>query len=412
MSDLQAYLPLTETLAPDNAAAASGMVAHASTVRTPVYPLGGGTRLGLGVRPTRPGYGLSLAKLNRVVDYAEQDLTITVEAGLTFAELARQLDARGQRLPVDAPDPERATIGGAVAADSFGPRSYGCGTLRDYVLGIQAIDGCGTLFSGGGRVVKNAAGYDMCRLLAGSLGSLGLITQVTLMVRPRPLAAALVACGLPDARAAERLLAGLVQSQTLPVAVELLGGPLWENDPALSAPLGEPFGCLAVGFEGNRPEVEWMVGQLIEEWGPAGAAALVVRDEQVGPIWQRATDFPPGGDELLTLEITALASAATEVIEAVRKAAPRASLALHAGSGLLCAALPDVAAADVPKFLDAHVRPALDALGARVVIRSAPVAAELDARDVWGPADASAELWSRLRAQFDPQGILNPGRML
>ena len=137
-------------------------------------------------QPTRPGIGLSLAKLNRVVDYPAADLTITVEAGMTIAELTRRLAAQRQRLPIDVPQPDRATVGGAVAVNAAGPRRYAYGTMRDYLLGFTAVDGTGRLFSGGGRVVKNAAGYNMCRLMAGSLGTLGVITQVTLMVRPLP----------------------------------------------------------------------------------------------------------------------------------------------------------------------------------------------------------------------------------
>lgn len=417
MSDPQTYLPLTETLAPDNAAAASGMIAHAATVRVPIYPLGGGTQLGLGVRPTQPGYGLSLTKLNRIVDYADQDLTITVEAGLTFAALAQELAGKGQRLPVDVPCPERATVGGAVAADSFGPRSYGCGTLRDYVLGLQAVDGCGTLFAGGGRVVKNAAGYDMCRLLTGSLGTLAVLTQVTLMVRPRPEACLLIACPLADAYAAEQLLAGLTQSQTLPVAVELLSGPLWDTDPVLAASVRAPWGCLALGFEGLRSEVEWMCGQLLEEWGSTLAAkTVVVHDDQATPVWQRITDFPGvaarNGSNRLTLDVAVLPAAVTAAVETLRKIDPQVSLAAHAGSGLLRAVVADVAPGDVRTWLAAKLRPALAALGARLVVHSAPLEAPLEARDVWGPAGASTQLWTHLKEQFDPQGILNPGRML
>ena len=116
---------------------------------------------------------LSLAKLNRVIDYPAADMTITVEAGMTIAELNRQLAAGRQWLPVDVPWPDRATVGGAIAVNAAGPRRYAYGTMRDYLLGFTAVDGTGMTFSGGGRVVKNAAGYNMCRLMAGSLGHAG-----------------------------------------------------------------------------------------------------------------------------------------------------------------------------------------------------------------------------------------------
>ena len=102
--------------------------------------------------------------------------------------------AQRQRLPIDIPQPDRATMGGAVALNAAGPRRYAYGSMRDYLLGFTAVDGRGLPFSGGGRVVKNAAGYNMCRLMAGSLGTLGVITQVTLMVRPVAEASALLVC--------------------------------------------------------------------------------------------------------------------------------------------------------------------------------------------------------------------------
>ena len=116
-------------------------------------------------------------------------------------------------------------MGGAVAVDAAGPRRYGYGTIRDYVLGLRGVDGRGTVFSAGGRVLKNAAGYNLCRLLAGSLGTLAVVTQATLLVRPLPETSALAACDLRDLAAAERLLAALVGSGTLPVAVELRQRP-------------------------------------------------------------------------------------------------------------------------------------------------------------------------------------------
>ena len=107
-----------------------------------------------------PGLALSLARLNRVVDYPARDLTITVEAGITLAELDALLVTEGQWLPIEVPQPPRATLGGVVATAWSGPRRYGWGQVRDYVIGISAVDGRGLPFKGGGRVVKNVAGYD------------------------------------------------------------------------------------------------------------------------------------------------------------------------------------------------------------------------------------------------------------
>jgi len=194
MSTLVEDLPLKATETPDSQAALAALVADAYQSRRPVYPIGGGTSLDYGLAATRPGLGLSLAGLTRVVDYPQRDMTITVEAGMTLARLAEVLAEGRQWLPIDAPQPERATLGGAIATAASGPRRYGFGTLRDYVIGITAVDGRGEIFKGGGRVVKNVAGYDFCKLLTGSLGTLGVITQVTFKLKPLVERSVLIQC--------------------------------------------------------------------------------------------------------------------------------------------------------------------------------------------------------------------------
>lgn len=228
-------LPLSKTLAPAEQAEVAEAVRAAGAEKTAVYPIGGGAGLDYGAWPVKPGIGLSLEKLNRLIDYAPDDLTITVEAGMTLAELANILVKRGQRLPVDVPLPDRATIGGAAAVNPSGPRRFAYGTLSDYVLGFTAVDGQGMMFFGGGRVLKNAAGYNMGRLMVGSLGTLGVITQLTLMVRPLPEMSALASCNLPDLETAEKLLAGLMLGPIRPTALELTRGPNRHDNPVLES---------------------------------------------------------------------------------------------------------------------------------------------------------------------------------
>src|SRR5262249_44306269 len=180
-----------------------------------VYPLGGRTMLSLGLPPTRPGYGIDLQALSAVIDYPVRDMTITVQAGIPIAELQRLLAAENQRLPVDVPHAERATLGGALAVNASGPRRYGFGTFRDYVLGISTINDEGQETRAGGRVVKNVAGYDLCKLHIGALGTLGIISQVTLKVRPLPEARAIVTLGC-ESPALGPLLDQLQQSGTRP----------------------------------------------------------------------------------------------------------------------------------------------------------------------------------------------------
>jgi glycolate oxidase FAD binding subunit len=159
-------------------------VRQAVAERKPIYPLGGGTQQHRLADISEPGITISTRSLNRVIDYPHEDMTITVEAGMTMAELQQTLAQHRQTLPIDVPLPEQATVGGSLAANISGPRRLGHGTWRDYVLGITWINDQGQLAKAGGRVVKNVAGYDFCKLFCGSLGTLGIVTQVTLKVKP------------------------------------------------------------------------------------------------------------------------------------------------------------------------------------------------------------------------------------
>ena len=417
MDNPYAPLPLAQVHRPTDAATLAGLVREAHQSNTPVYPIGGGTDLGYGVPATEPGLGLSLAAMNRVLDYPARDLTITVEAGATLATVAKRLSGEGQRLPVDVAHPEQATVGGVVAACPVGPRSYRWGTIRDYVIGLTAVDGRGIAFSGGGRVVKNAAGYDLCRLLTGSLGTLGVIAQVTLMVKPLPETSALLACDVPDFDAAERLLAGLVHTQVLPSAIELLAGPAWKNDSLLGPLNGSGAARLVVGLEGTLAEVEWMLRQLQAEWRQAGVAATVtLRGLRADPLWERLTEFPvqsePGnGKASVVVRIHVLAGAVVEAVRAVLEIDAGASIVAHAGGGAVYARL-HLKPGDVSDAIDGRLRPRLAKGGGSLVVVHQSEGLRLGRQTLWGPPRPTHAAMQAIKNQFDPKGILNRGRFV
>jgi glycolate oxidase FAD binding subunit len=413
-------LPLCETIAPADQAAVAEAIRGAGGRQMAVYPLGGGTRIEYGAAPTQPGIGLSLAELNRVVDYPAADLTITVEAGLTIAELSGRLAAERQRLPIDVSQPERATVGGAVAVNAAGPRQYAYGSLRDYLLGFTAVDGRGQAFSGGGRVVKNAAGYNMCRLMAGSLGTLGVLTQVTLMVRPLAETSTLLIGSVADFGRAEKLLAGLVRSPARPAAVEFLAGRLPQGGQALAA-LSEAsppdIGRLCVAFEGAAAEVAWMVEQVRVLWNSLGAAApMVVPAADAERLWRWLVDFPAN------LQVSVLPGEAVATVAKIVEMHPDCAIQAHAGNGVIRISLPlpsgegrgesgEAATTESsPAALVSRLRSAAAAAGGRLIVLRhadgfAPTAAE-----AWGPPGPEMRLMQAVKERFDPQKILNPGR--
>ena len=405
MSKPTETLPLTQTLAPVDQAAVAEAIRDASETDTPIYPSGGRTGLGYGVTPVEPGVGLSLEKLDRVVDYPADDMTITVEAGIRVSQLARTLAKHRQWLPIDIPNADRATIGGALATNTSGPRRYACGTLRDYLLGLTAVDGLGESFVAGGRVVKNAAGYNLPRLLVGSLGTLGVITQVTLMVRPLPEMSVLMSCELSDLDAAEHVLAAMVHTKTLPVTVELQAGRESDDDSPLGTMGESSVARLIVGFEGGLTEVEWMVQTLQSEWRELDVnASATVPAALTERLWkwlaERSAD----------IEIGVRPGATVEMIDRLLTMAPDCSILARAGNGVIRATLPSREPAEYAAMVREQLRPMVAEAGGRLTVLSQPEGADLSADDIWGLDGHAREVMDALKERFDPKRILNRGR--
>jgi glycolate oxidase FAD binding subunit len=415
-----APLPLQETAAPTDEAGVAALITAAHKSRTPVYPIGGGTSLDYGPRPARPGIGLSLGSMNRVLDHPADDLTITVEAGLTLAELNRHLASKRQWLPIDAPQPARATVGGIVATNACGPRRYARGTIGDYLIGVRAVDGCGEAFSGGGRVVKNAAGYNLPRLMVGSLGTLGVITQATFMVRPLPVDSALVTCDVTGFQQAECLLVALGRSLATATIVELLAGPALPDCPLPALP-DRAAARLAVGFEGSPAEVQGMTAALCDQWQALGADGLAtINGARVEAVWTWLSESPA------LLQINVLPSRLVGVMEQVTGELPAMPLQAHAGNGVIRiywpvdrekvpsfpAPLPQAGEGSFAGLVQNTLRPIAEAAGGHLTVLATPPDVELAPAEIWGPPRPGAALMRSIQQRFDPAGILNPGRFL
>jgi FAD/FMN-containing dehydrogenase len=198
---------------------------------------------------------VDLRTLNRILQHTPEDMTVTVEAGITLAALQTELERHRQWLPIDPPRPDLLTIGGLIDTDPSGPRRFSHGTIRDYLLGITVVLADGTVIHSGGKVVKNVAGYDLGKLFVGARGSLGVVVEATFKLRPLPELERFTAarCNLPE-RAGE-LIEAVIKSELAPVVLDL------HNVAAPSAPMGarEKSATVVLGFAGSREEVEWQL---------------------------------------------------------------------------------------------------------------------------------------------------------
>lgn len=414
MSTVSETLPITETIAPGDETELAEVVRDCHASGTAIYPIGGGTSLDYGLPAKRDGIALSLSRLSTVVDYPARDMTITVGAGITMQTLAAILAEERQRLPIDVPEASRATLGGVVATNFNGPRRFGQGTVRDHVIGIRAVDGRGLSYKGGGRVVKNVAGYDFCKLLTGSLGTLGVITELTLKLKPIPARFAIAICSPADLAQAEQLLAALINSATTPCAVELLAGPTWAADKHLaddSSAANELF--LVVALEGTEPEVGWMAEQLGLEWREEGVHSYqILEGEAARELFASMTEFPSRGESPLVLRATLVSSGTTRFIAALQDLDKNCSLQAHAGNGIVIARMSEFPSAGLAKTLVGKLQAVAAAAHGHVVVLSNPGGAEMTHQSVWGAIDAPFELMTAVKREFDPKNILNPDRFV
>ena len=260
----------------------------------PWVPVGTGTSLARGEPPTRPARIMELSRLNRVLEHAHEDLTVTVEAGATLETVQSCLSERGQWLPVDPCPASSGTVGGMIGADRRSPLAGGLGTVRDYLIGVGFVDGRARRVAAGGRVVKNVAGYDLMKLLTGSLGELGVVVEATFKVLPRPETWGGVRLDGPDPGHCE---AALTQASWgwFPTG-------LWRGN------LGDGDHLLAV-FAGPRRRVQAQIQGMSRLWGDGASrleeaevmttlhrlqSRLVARERMVG--WGGALPSFLGGD--------------------------------------------------------------------------------------------------------------------
>jgi glycolate oxidase FAD binding subunit len=382
----------------------------------PIYPRGGGTAIDFGNVPTQAGQTLDLSGLSKVVDYTPRDMTILVEAGVRMADLEATLAAEGQCLPIDVPRMAEATIGGVVATNWNGPRRYGHGTVRDYVIGIHAVDGRGVAFKGGGRVVKNVAGYDFCKLLTGSLGTLGVITQLAFKVRPLPESAAAIAASCHDLAVAESALKSLAKLESPPVAIDLLVGGAWGE--VIEDALGNSGIQLVVRIEGTEGEIEWLLERVRNEVIAAGGANVHrLSDAAAKSLWGRQVEFPDRGagpnddDSPFVIQIAVPPSAVTGIIAELSATNANCTIQCHAASGIIVARFAKFAHADLSAVLVNKLRPAAVRLGGSLVVLKSKLEG-LTPHLLWGGRTDGTVLLERIKRKFDPKGILNPGRFV
>jgi glycolate oxidase FAD binding subunit len=394
----------------------AAVVLLAAEAGVPILPWGGGTASGVGAPPPAAGIVLGLSRMNRLLEHEPGDLTATVEAGMTFAALQTALRAKGQWLSLDPPQPDRATLGGVIAADACGPRRQLYGTARDLLIGVTVVTADGAVVHGGGKVVKNVAGYDLPKLFIGAYGTLGILVEVTVKLRPLPDAERLVALTFDRVKDCGTAVRAVLGSDLIPNALEIL-------DSASSAAIGLPASpALVVGFDGLPEQIDWQVSQLAALARPLGGreygGGLAPLDTAV---WTRLATAAREACAMpaAVMRLSVLPSMVAETIENGTSSARQRGLvsawSAHAGVGVITGVL--AAAEGEPRdtasvaSVLAEWRAFAHSAGGHASLMWAPLAlkSQLPAWDDPGPA---ARLMGRIKEQLDPGHVFNPGRFV
>ena len=400
---------MTDTLKPRDAKEVEEAVRRAHGEEKPLENVGQGSKRAIG-RPSQTDLTLDLSDLTGVTLYEPAELVLSARAGTPLAEIEKLLDDNNQQLGFEPVDygpllglpAGQGTIGGVIAANLSGPRRVKAGAARDHFLGVTAVTGRGDTIKSGGRVVKNVTGYDLCKLFAGSWGTLAAMTDVTIKVLPKAeTEATVIVAGLEDARAGAAMAAAMGSPYDVSGAAHLPdhvaswfdGLPRAEATTALRleghapsvahrkgtlATLMEPFGPVEI-LEEAESRALWQSGRTVKPFTGEGARAR--------PLWR--ISVPPARGHELSAAIT-----------------PAAQMFYDWAGGLVFVAMPYAEEPDA-----AAVRGAVAAIGGHATLIRAPASVRATV-EVFAPEPAGlAAVSRRVKESFDPKGLLNPGRM-
>ena len=393
----------------------AALLALAGEEGIPVMPVGGGTKLAIGAPPGRLGLVLGLRRLGRLLEHEPGDLTATAEAGITLGALQAELGKRGQWLSLDPPGAERATLGGVLASNASGPRRHLYGTARDLLIGLTVVGADGSIVRGGGKVVKNVAGYDLPKLYIGSFGTLGIIAEATVKLRPRPDVDRLVIARFHHLKDAGGALRAVMASDLVPAAVDLAAG---EALRALGAS-GDGGAALLIGVDGILAQVDWQcaeIGRLLAPLGLVEARVLdgAARDQAWRALGELGrTGF---GEIAAVMKWGVLPTQLAEVLDAgaaiAQRNGLRVALTAHAGVGIATAVVSgDGAHSNALVATLTEWRAMVGGAGGHALVEWAPLAVK-ERVAVWDDPGPAARIMRGIKERLDPRGILNPGRFV
>lgn len=368
-----------------------------------LLPCGSGSKLGWGGVGKDVDLVISTERLNRVIEHAVGDLTVTVEAGVKLADLQNLLRQENQFLPLDPAYSQQATLGGIIATADSGSWRHRYGGVRDMLLGISFVRSDGQLAKAGGRVVKNVAGYDLMKLFTGSYGTLGVLTEVSFRVYPIPEASGTVVL-TGEAEAITSATKTLLASALTPTAADLLSFQLVKQL-GLSQGIG-----LMVRFQSVRESVQEQSSRLLEVGQNLGLQGTVYTEAEEVTLWQSLSEkiWKAAQEPAITCKIGVLPTAAVTTLTKLEALTSSTGLGLIHASGL--GRLRFEQGMVTPQIIG-ELRQSCESQGGFLTVLEAPISLKQQL-DVWGYKGNALNVMRQIKQQFDPKNILSPDRFV
>jgi len=391
----------------------SGILKYCNENGYSVIPFGGCTKTSLGNTPTSFDVALSLERLNKIIKHDQDDFIITVQAGTRFKDIQEFLLSKNQFVAVDPPLTDKgATVGGIIATNDYGPSRFRYGTFREQVIEIVAVSTDGKIFKGGAKVVKNVAGYDIHKLLVGSMGTLGIVLETSIKLYPVQEESLTFITGISDTDMLKSCINKILDADLVLSAIEIVNPELSSDIFSLAGirPINFPY-TLVLRIENVKKAVfdqMELVKNILNSDGLEGAVI-----ENDNPIWNYLRNFPyPGDRNCIACKVSIMMNEIPRVLEYIQESSENLDVKIlssaKAGNGIIQLLLEGK-----NKDLEIAVellRSYLTTIKGSVIYQHVPE--DFGKFNTWGELGPSTGIMKILKQNFDPNNILNPGRLI
>jgi glycolate oxidase FAD binding subunit len=391
----------------------STILSYANSKGHSLFIMGNGTKRGYGGLLEKADILLSLAQYTGIVEHNPGDMTLTVKSGTPFQEIQNYLATYNQKIPLDPFCPKHATIGGIISANDNGPKRMGYGSARDNVIGLRMVYPDGTLINSGGKVVKNVAGYDMNKLFIGAMGTLGVVSQVTLKLRPIPKYESILFLSFPENNLEEiqafavKVLDSMIEPISLEILTPSLAGKLTNNNQY----------TLLISFEDVKSSVHYQE-EVIRSITPEKTTLTSLSQNEAKIFWDRFYHHQPNGltNSPSTVAVLKIGVTNLDVLKIVKETeligdSCHVSIEAHGGLGTGLCQMTIRGASDDVVSASKQIREIAVHYGGYAIVKHLPFSLRKIV-NVWGAKSASHFLFEGIKQKIDHNQILNPSRFV